>query len=240
MIVDRQSAHRVTRGVAHTFTLTAYADDAVTPLGITSGTATVRRGGETLETGAVTVAANQASFSVPATAETEALSDNWDIVWQLDTDDGPQTHREPVWHVYTPIRHGLTVTRFERTVAGASDFHSSVGDKINEAWDELLLDLEAKGLRVHLITDAHMLYPLHVRLTAAMLFEDAAQSMEDARYAARGAEYRQRYEAKLETTTFRYDHDRDGVADEGEYSTAQPAVIWGNPHRNPRMGRRRG
>lgn len=238
MIVDRQLAHTAVPGVEVVISIEVYDDDGTTELYPTGGSVEVWKG-HTVEhsESSLTFDGNRAEFNFTPDAA-ESPSELWSVRWMVQVDGRTEPVRERLHIITTPLRPSLTVRRFQELVEGADCFiGGDIGAKIGAAWRRMLRDLESQGHRVHLIADPHMLFDPHLALAKHFVFRDAAKSIGDARYRDAAKAALDEYKHILETRTFRYDHDQDGVAEFDEYGAAS-AGWWGNAHPHPNMGRR--
>jgi len=168
------------------------------------------RGGATVQSGAATVAAGSAVFTIAGatTATVDMLNDatGWEVVWtcELAGEDEDLVHREPLDVVlYAPqqqVTWGLLVGRHRDL--GVRLNATTAQAKIDEAWAILIGRLRAKGKRSTLIVDSVALREAHALLVLAMIWRDLASGGPASQEWAMADLYDQRAEAEWGALTF--------------------------------------
>lgn len=196
--------------------------------------------GAVILTGAITVPASGsfagiASYSILAAAlpSTLTLSDRWLEEWALTMPDGSvETVRRDVYlclrTLYPVVSEKMLEGRVRDLQSLKAQSAASFSTYIEEAWAEVESRLIQAGKRPFLITNAWALRSLHMELTLAYIFEDAAIYMADGgRYEARAKQAHEAAKQAWESLQLEYDDSQSG--DRGETTTAAgPAVIYTN------------
>jgi len=201
-----------------------------------SGTVTIYEGSTVLvDAAAVTITADIAIYSLGAATipTTLSLSDNWLIVWELVI--GGETHtfqrtaalvRRELHPVVTPA----DVSALHQDASSLLASGQTLADFLDQAWDMLQRRLLAVGRRPYLVLSDFALFDSHRHLAAYLLFNDAASSVGDGRWAERAEHHLDRYEQEWSRLSLTYDMDEDGLVEDVEQGTAGPtAVFFGGP-----------
>ena len=201
-----------------------------------SGTVTIYEGSTVLvDAAAVTITADIAIYSLSAATipTTLSLSDNWLIVWELVI--GGETHtfqrtaalvRRELHPVVTPA----DVSALHQDASSLLASGQTLADFLDQAWDMLQRRLLAVGRRPYLVLSDFALFDSHRHLAAYLLFNDAASSVGDGRWAEMAEHHLDRYEQEWSRLSLTYDMDEDGLVEDVEQGTAGPtAVFFGGP-----------
>ena len=201
-----------------------------------SGTVTIYEGSTVLvDAAAVTITADIAIYSLGAATipTTLSLSDNWLIVWELVI--GGETHtfqrtaalvRRELHPVVTPA----DVSALHQDASSLLASGQTLADFLDQAWDMLQRRLLAVGRRPYLVLSDFALFDSHRHLAAYLLFNDAASSVGDGRWAEMAEHHLDRYEQEWSRLSLTYDMDEDGLVEDVEQGTAGPtAVFFGGP-----------
>ncbi len=204
-----------------------------------SGTVTVFKGnGEKLiDAQAVTVASSIATFNVAAATlpDTLSLEDNWLIVWKLTLAGSDHIFQRMAALVRRELHPVVTETDLTAIHQDASDVLASgqtLSAFLNEAWNMIQRRLLAVGRRPYLILSDFALFDCHRHLAAYLLFNDAASSVGDGKWADMAEHHFQRYEQEWARLKLTYDIDQDGTPDPSEQGIAGPSAVYlGGPGR---------
>jgi len=201
-----------------------------------SGTVTVYEGSTVLvDAAAVTITADIAVYSLAAATipTTLSLSDNWLIVWELVIDGEAHTFQRAAALVRRELHPVVTPADLSALHQDASSLLASgqtLAGFLDQAWDMLQRRLLAVGRRPYLILSDFALFDCHRHLAAYLLFNDAASSVGDGRWAEMSEHHLDRYEQEWARLSLAYDMDEDGLVEDVEQGTAGPtAVFFGGP-----------
>jgi len=213
--------------------------DAGTLTAPSSGTVTIYKGdGSVLvDASAVTITANIATFSVTAASlpDTLALEDNWLIVWSLVLAGDTHTFQRPaalVRRELHPVVVDSDLTAIHQDAASLLASGQTLSDFIDQAWDMIQRRLLAAGRRPYLIISDFALFDAHRHLAAYLLFNDAASSVGDGKWADMAEHHLGRYDQEWSRLKLTYDVDEDGLVAPDEQGMAGPAAVYlGGPGR---------
>ena len=204
-----------------------------------SGTVTIYKGsGEKLvDAAAVTVTASVATYSIAAASlpDTLSLEDNWLIVWELTLAGSVHIFQRPAALVRRELHPAVTPDDLSAIHQDASSLLAAgqtLAGFLDEAWEMLQRRLLAAGRRPYLIISDYALFDCHRHLAAYLLFNDAASSVGDGRWAEMAEHHLQRYEQEWANLKLTYDMDKDGTIDSSEQGIAGPSAVYlGGPGR---------
>ena len=201
-----------------------------------SGTVTIYEGATVLvDAAAVTITADIAVYSLSAATipTTLSLSDDWLIVWDLTIAGEAHTFQRAAALVRRELHPVVTPADVSALHQDASSLLASgqtLADFLDQAWDMIQRRLLAVGRRPYLILSDFALFDCHRHLTAYLLFNDAASSVGDGRWAEMAEHHLDRYEQEWSRLSLTYDMDEDGLVEDVEQGTAGPtAVFFGGP-----------
>tara|TARA_Y100000310_G_scaffold270569_1_gene284513 strand:+ start:145 stop:879 length:735 start_codon:yes stop_codon:yes gene_type:complete len=201
-----------------------------------SGTVTIYEGSTVLvDAAAVTITADIAIYSLSAATipTTLSLSDNWLIVWELVIGGETHTFQRTAALVRRELHPVVTPADLSALHQDASSLLASgqtLADFLDQAWDMLQRRLLAVGRRPYLVLSDFALFDSHRHLAAYLLFNDAASSVGDGRWAEMAEHHLDRYEQEWSRLSLTYDMDEDGLVEDVEQGTAGPtAVFFGGP-----------
>ena len=213
----------IERAKTQTLEMPVYRDGAL--VAPASGTCTVLdENGDTIQTGAVTVASSIATFSllaanIPATL---ALSARWQVQWDLTISGAVHTFYRDAHLVLRKLWAVITDTDLTRLHSELrswlADDSSDLQDYIDATWDEVQAWLMMQGRRPYLILTPWALRQWHLRLTLAAVFRDYASSAGVGKYSQLADHYDQKALEARDGITLTYDDDEDNIpdaADEG-------------------------
>ena len=229
----RLSSDWIERGRAQTIKCPVYRDGALAVPA--SGTVSVfnAAGAAVVGAQAVTVASSVAEYTLSAGSTTgESLGLGWRIEWTLALPDS-------VSHVFR-VDAGLVRRRLYPVISDVdlkrrhSDLDdlrsadaSSYQDFLDEAWQDLIDRLSARGSLPFLIMEPGALRRCHLFHTLQLIFLDFSSSAGDGRYLDLAEQYRKEFEDAWGQLRFSYDYDHDGEADkDGQEKKSPHAVVW--------------
>jgi len=209
-------------------------DDDGNQLSPSAATVKIYDGSELVQdTVAVTSVGPPVSYTIPAaTLANRSPSSQWLELWTL-TIDGETYRRQRKGYVVRTLwvdiiqDSDLTDLHSELEGEGKPDGLDDYSKYRLRASGKIQRDLLKMGRRPWLIFEPEALFDAHVALTLHYIFEDWATEFAESRYATLAEKYEEKYAAEMDTTSFSYDSDEDGIADDGEdkLSTQGPLVL---------------
>lgn len=213
-------------------------DDAGDVQTTTSGTIDVYLGARKIVDGAAITPGAESTYSLTAaTTTSEAPSDSYLEVWTVVIDGSTYVRQREgylVRRAYYPIITDTDLTDRRTELASfLSVLDISTYEKYRaEANVELQLDLIAKGRRPWLIFDRSAARRLHITKTLQLIDEDFAAVAGNGRAEKLAARSAARYDALLNSASFRYDENESGTIDtESHESASGPVFITAGPPR---------
>lgn len=227
----RLGSNWIEKGRAQTLRCPTYRDGALAAPA--SGTVSVYNGSGTavVDAQAVTIVSSIAQYSLLAAATTdESLGMGWRVEWSLVMPDGvTHTFRIDGALVRRRLYPVISDIDLKRRHSDLDDLRSagsaSYQDFLDEAFQDLLDRLQARGSVPYLIMDAGALRRCHLFHTLQLIFLDFSSSAGDGRYLDLAEQYRKQFEDSWGELRFSYDYDDDGKEDGATKSAADP-VIW--------------
>ena len=204
-----------------------------------SGTVTVYKGSgsKLVDAQSVTITASIATYTLTAAAlpTTLSLEDNWLIVWALTIGSEEHTFQRAAALVRRELHPAVTPDDLSAIHQDASSLLAAgqtLADFLDQAWDMIQRRLLAVGRRPYLILSDFALFDCHRHLAAYLLFNDAASSVGDGKWADMAEHHLGRYEQEWARLKLTYDTDEDGLVSEDEQGTAGPSAVYlGGPGR---------
>jgi len=201
----------------------------------TSGTVTIYNaaGVAVIDGAAVTVASSIAEYALIA-GDTSGgeLGLGWRIEWSLVMPD-------TVTHIFRidsglvrrrlyPVISDIDLKRRHTDLDDLRDAGSaSYQDFLDEAWQDILDRLAARGSLPFLVMEPGALRRSHLFHTLQLIFLDFSSSAGDGRYLELAEQYRKAFEEAWGELRFSYDYDNDGEADnDGTTKDTPHAVLW--------------
>ena len=207
-----------------------------------SGTVTIIKGSGAVlvDAAAVSVVNSIATYTIAAATLPDALAleGNWLIVWSLVLDGDTHTFQRPAALVRRELHPVVTPDDLIAIHQEASSLLASgqaLADFLDQAWDMVQRRLLAAGRRPYLVISDFALFDVHRHLAAYLVFNDAASSVGDGRWAEVAEHHLGRYEQEWARLSLTYDMDEDGKISEAEQGTAGPSAVYvGGPGRGVR------
>lgn len=204
-----------------------------------SGTVTVYKGDGTklVDAQSVTITASIATYTLTAGVlpTTLSLEDNWLIVWDLTIASEEHTFQRAAALVRRELHPAVTPADLSAIHQDASSLLAAgqtLADFLDQAWDMIQRRLLAVGRRPYLILSDFALFDCHRHLAAYLLFNDAASSVGDGKWADMAEHHLSRYEQEWARLKLTYDTDEDGLVSEDEQGIAGPSAVYlGGPGR---------
>ena len=230
----------IVRGRVNLLECPVYNDSTLTAPA--SGTVDVYKGDGTklVDAQAVTVTADIATYSVASGTlpTTLSLEDNWLVVWSLVLAGSTHTFQRPAALVRRELHPVVTPADLSAIHQDSSSLLASgqsLQQFLDESWNMLQRRLLAAGRRPYLIISDFALFDVHRHLAAYLLFNDAASSVGDGRWAEMAEHHLERYEQEWARLSLTYDMDEDGLVADDEQGTAGPSAVYlGGPGRAAR------
>lgn len=222
----------IERDRANTLQCRVYRDGAL--VAPSSGTFALYDGsGNVVTTGAVTVAASVATYSISSgSLSSYEYSEDWYLTWALVMPD-TNTHefRNDAMLVkvrlYCPITEAdlyRRVSSLDPSGNAAISTNADFSDKIDEAWVVIQNRLIERGNRPYLIMSPSSLREVTINLTLAMIFEDLASRLNEA-YVERAQQYRAQFDKAWASITWK-EATESGVPEDNTKRRSQPGVVW--------------
>ena len=197
-----------------------------------SGTVSIFNASDTaiVSAAAITVVGSIAQYSLAAATSSESLGMGWRVEWSLVMPDGvTHTFRIDAALVRRRLYPVISDIDLKRRHSDLDDLRSagsaSFQDFLDEAFQDLLDRLQARGSMPYLIMEAGALRRSHLFHTLQLIFLDFSSSAGDGRYLELSDQYRKQFEDSWGELRFSYDYDDDGK-DAGDTKAAAPPVVW--------------
>lgn len=229
----RLSSDWIERGRAQKLKCPAYRDGALAAP--SSGTVSVYNAAGTavVDAQAVTVVSSVAEYDIAAVdTSSESLGLGWRIEWSLVMPDTiTHTFRVDAGLVRRRLYPVISDIDLKRRHSDLDDLRdagaTSYQDFLDEAWQDILDRLAARGSLPFLIMEPGALRRSHLFHTLQLIFLDFSSSVGDGRYLDLAEQYRKDFEDAWGELRFSYDYDDDGEADkDGQEKDTPHAVMW--------------
>lgn len=214
------------------------------PTSPSSGTFTLYDGSKVVVvTGAVTVAASVATFTVTAAVLpiTLSLSDAWQEEWEMTVDGVVETIRRDCYlclrSLYNVVNEAMLLRRvtdlYNLKPASMANFQGF----IDEAWASVQGRLLQDGRRPYLVMNSWALKDCALETTLAFIFSDLDTYMGDGRYQAKAAEHAAAADKAFTLLRLEYDESETNQRASAVDSVAAVPVIYTNTPRWGAFGR---
>lgn len=182
---------------------------------------------------AVTVTANVATYTVPASVLPSSLSRGmgWRVEWSLVVAGVATVYRNSAGLVRSPLAPMVTDQDLFRRESGLNPARpaplstlENYQDYLDEAWVTIHGKLAAKGSLPHLIMEPTALRECMIFLTLNLIFEDFKTRLGEA-YTEKATKYEERFEKAWSDLAFEYDKTDSGQSDGRRKRSANP-TLW--------------
>ena len=223
----------IERGVSTVVEMPAYSGGSL--VAPSAGTYTLYRPDETVcTTGAITVAASIATYTLPDTSS-EDLGSGWRSVWSLTMPDGRiYGPRNPAYLVRSRLYPVLTDLDLTQGLYSNLDRYLPAGetsweDHRTTAWEQIQRRLLQDQRRPWLVIEPSALLDVQREPTLPLTVRDLGAALRsksnDRDWLGLAETHARAYNARWRELSFEYDSDDDGIDDERQ--VARPVLVFG-------------